>query len=91
MMIEFKMTGLLNTPPERIIDYISGYCRGVNRYGDIIAAVICKAEGIEIKNEILLFEDDNFIFNNDWWEGGDVVLVGFCYVDDIPIYIIQDV
>ena len=86
-MIEFKMTGLLNTPPERIIDYISGYCSGINRYGeDIIVAVICKAEGRTVKNEILLFEDDNYIFNNDWWEGGDVVLAGFCFVDDIPIY-----
>lgn len=49
-MIEFKMTGLLNTPPERIIDYISGYCRRINRYGeDIIVAVICKAEGRTVK------------------------------------------
>ena len=36
-------------------------------------------------NELLLVDHDDYVFENDWYEGGEVELLGFIDVDDVEV------
>lgn len=36
-------------------------------------------------NELLLVDNDDYVFETDWYEGGEVELLGFINVDDVEV------
>ena len=36
-------------------------------------------------NELLLIDDGDYYWENDWYEGGQVELIGFIDVDDVEV------
>ena len=36
-------------------------------------------------NELLLVDNDDYVFVTDWYEGGEVELLGFINVDDVEV------
>lgn len=69
------------SPYEQIINYINSYSEQHNQFDNVIISVT--VDGV-FMNELLLFEDNNYIFYNDWWEGEEKVwFVGFTYLDEV--------
>lgn len=64
-------------------EIIKEWCNNNNYYTDFI--VWLKANDIEIKTVYELDYDFNFIFLDDWYEGGDVELLGFAPIDEVII------
>ena len=40
-------------------------------------------------NELLLIDDGDYCWESDWWEGGDVELLGFIDVDDVKVPLLE--
>ena len=36
-------------------------------------------------NELLLIDDNDYVWESDWYEGGEVELLGFIDIDDVEI------
>ena len=44
-----------------------------------------KTTVLGVSNELLLVEDDDYIWKTDWYEGGQVELLGFIDVDNVDV------
>lgn len=71
------------TPPERILDRVDTYAR-LYGYDDYLVTIDLAGE---VVTEILLCENGELAWVNDWWEGqSNVNLLGFIPVSHIKIY-----
>lgn len=73
----------MSSPYAEIGDKVNTYAR-IYGYDDYIVTIDL---GGRVITELLIFEDGELIWENDWWEGEtDVNLLGFIPVSHIKIY-----
>lgn len=54
--------------------------------GDFIVLLeYADVDGTHLLKELLFFEDGQFVWNNDWDEGGDCAILGYISIDDVEI------
>jgi hypothetical protein len=57
----------------------NGYERMFNRIVRIKTTVLGES------NELLLVDDFDYVWENDWYEGGEVELLGWIDIDDVEV------
>ena len=74
-----------NDPYTAVVDVIreltkeNGYERMFSRIVKIKTTVLGES------NELLLVDDFDYVWENDWYEGGEVELLGWIDIDDVAV------
>ena len=69
-----------------VSDYLIEYFYKTDRYLDDLIVFLSIDNGKTIDKEIATVEPDcTYCFENDWYEGGDVILYGFTRVSDVDM------
>lgn len=77
-------------PYEAVINKIRELTKdkdGIQHIGTYIVKIYTTVLGVS--NELLLWdEESDYYFENDWYEGGDVKLLGFIALEDVKVPLI---
>jgi hypothetical protein len=69
-----------------VSDYLTEYFYKTDRFFDDLIVFLSTDYGKHIDKEIALVDqDDIYRFENDWYEGGDVILYGFTRMRDVDM------
>lgn len=69
-----------------VSDYLTEYFYKTDRFLDDLIVFLSTDNGKHIDKEIAQVDQDcTYYFENDWYEGGDVILYGFTRVSDVDM------
>ena len=69
-----------------VSDYLTEYFYKTDRYFADLIVFLSTDNGKHVDKELaLLDQGDTYYFENDWYEGGDVILYGFTRVRDVDM------
>ena len=78
------------SPYTAVIDAIRELTK-INGYESMNERIVrIKTSILGESNELLLIDNYDYIWENDWYEGGDVELLGFIDVDDVKMPLLKD-
>jgi hypothetical protein len=80
----FFKKGEFDNPYSAVSDYLTEYFYKTDRYFDDLIVYLSTDNGVTIDKELALVDQfTTYSFDNDWYEGGDIILYGFTRVSDV--------
>lgn len=80
-----------NNPYDAVCDVVRELTRSKEGHEQICDRIVrIRTTNLGESNELLLVEDYDYIWQTDWYEGGEVELLGFIDLDDVAVPLIGE-